>query len=78
VISNTFYWPQLQPACKSGEQVLLKMPPQNLYMTRYEFALDRLRALKAVLPSNIVFDLGPGDARMRKIEDEGFFGMALI
>jgi hypothetical protein len=57
VISNTFYWPQLQPACKSGEQVLLKMPPQNLYMTRYEFALDRLRALKAVLPSNIVFDL---------------------
>jgi len=48
------------------------MPPQNLCLARYEFALDRLRALKAVLPSNIVFDLGPGDARMRKIEDEGF------
>ena len=44
----------------------------NLMASRYDFAFDTLQALAPSLPSRVVFDVGPGDGRMRRIESIGF------
>jgi hypothetical protein len=48
------------------------MPTSNLDAGRYDFTLEKMRSLAPLLPSKIVFDIGPGDGRMRRIEDFGF------
>ncbi len=45
---------------------------RNHGIGRYDYALLSLRALHPQLPSKIVFDIGPGDGRMRLIEQDGF------
>ncbi len=50
----------------------VRVPSSNLCLNRYDWALDRVSALRDQLPSRIVFDIGPGDGRMRKIEKVGF------
>ncbi|MDP3242155.1 MAG: methyltransferase domain-containing protein [Reyranella sp.] len=47
-------------------------PSANLDSSSYEFAYDSLRALAAELPSKVVFDIGAGDERMRRVEELGF------
>jgi SAM-dependent methyltransferase len=49
-----------------------RRPSANLSLSRYEWALDRLGSRNASLPSEVVFDIGPGDGRMRKIRQDGF------
>jgi SAM-dependent methyltransferase len=44
----------------------------NLAIDRYDYAADALGRLKTQLPSLTVFDIGPGDGRMRRIEADGF------
>ena len=44
----------------------------NLAVSRYDFAFNALQALMPSLPSRVVFDMGPGDGRMRRIESIGF------
>lgn len=44
----------------------------NLAASRYGFAFDTFRNLLPSLPTRIVFDIGVGDARMRRIESLGF------
>lgn len=48
------------------------MPSANLSSDRYTFAAETLAALGPSLPSKTIFDIGPGDGRMRKIESLGF------
>jgi SAM-dependent methyltransferase len=50
----------------------LTFPSQNLAASRYQFALYCLRDLKAELPSNVVFDIGPGNSTMRYLQQFGF------
>lgn len=47
-------------------------PSANLDSSSYEFAYDILRALAPELPSKVVFDIGAGDERMRRVEELGF------
>jgi len=48
------------------------LPRANLGLSRYEYAPLCLRMLKADLPSPVVFDIGPGDGRLRSaVEDIG-------
>jgi hypothetical protein len=49
----------------------MKQPTANLASTRYEFAFDTLKALVPLLQSKIVFDIGAGDGRMRRIDSLG-------
>jgi SAM-dependent methyltransferase len=48
-----------------------KMPSKNLSENRYDFAFETLRELVPDLPSKTVFDIGPGDGRMREVESFG-------
>lgn len=47
------------------------MPSQNLDIDRYQFAFERLGELLPELPSKLVYDMGVGDGRMRKVESHG-------
>jgi SAM-dependent methyltransferase len=47
-----------------------RQPKANLEMDRYQFAFEALRT--SSLPSKLVFDVGAGDGRMRRIETLGF------
>jgi hypothetical protein len=49
-----------------------RRPNANLGVDRYTFAAEKLRMLKTAMPSAVVFDLGPGDGSLRRIEDFGF------
>jgi hypothetical protein len=44
----------------------------NLAIDRYTYAAQVLERLKTELPSLTVFDIGPGDGRMRRIAADGF------
>lgn len=50
----------------------VRRPSANLTISRYAWALEKLRTLSPSLPSRLVFDVGPGDGRMRTIESDGF------
>jgi len=50
----------------------MRKPTANLTASRYEFAFTSLKSLASSLPSKIIFDVGPGDGRMRYIESAGF------
>lgn len=43
-------------------------PSANLDSSRYDYAINSIRDLRPKLPSNLVFDLGPGDGRLRSLE----------
>lgn len=49
-----------------------QQPSENSALDRYDFAFETLRQMKDSLPSTTVYDLGPGNGRMRKIETLGF------
>jgi hypothetical protein len=50
----------------------VQKPSANISISRYDYAVERLRALGPRLPSKDVFDIGPGDGRLRTIENDGF------
>jgi SAM-dependent methyltransferase len=45
---------------------------RNLNIDRYCYAINSLRTIAAHSPGRVVFDIGPGDGRMRRIRQEGF------
>ena len=47
------------------------IPSANLDSNRYDFVFEKLRVLAPELPARLVFDVGAGDARMRRIESLG-------
>lgn len=57
---------------KHAQPPQMRKPTANLTASRYEFAFTSLKSLASSLPSKIIFDVGPGDGRMRYIESAGF------
>jgi 2-polyprenyl-3-methyl-5-hydroxy-6-metoxy-1,4-benzoquinol methylase len=56
-------------------------PSANLTSSRYEYALQSIQRVRSSLPSNVVFDVGAGDGRMKeRIEasDLRYYGFDLI
>ena len=49
----------------------MSKPTSNLDFSRYDFAFATLQALMPSLPSKVVFDIGAGDAPMKRIESIG-------
>lgn len=45
---------------------------ENLSLDRYDYALQSLRNVGARLPSKVVFDIGPGNGSMQRIEQDSF------
>ena len=47
-------------------------PNDNFAEDRYQFAIWALKELRQRANGNLVYDIGPGDGRLAKIEEEGF------
>ncbi len=56
----------MQNKLPSGRGLKPAMPSENLTSDRYDFAFKSLQRLAPSLSSKLVYDIGPGDARMRK------------